>query len=91
MQNRIVKAQQEGRHGKAKSAKWVLEGDIKGCFDNISHDWILKNIPLDKKLLKKWLRSGYIETKRLFPTAKGTAQGSPIGTGRRQNRNNSCQ
>ena len=64
--------------GKAKSAKWVLEGDIKGCFDNISHDWILKNIPLDKKLLKKWLRSGYIETKRLFPTEKGTAQGSPI-------------
>ena len=63
---------------KAKSAKWVLEGDIKGCFDNISHDWILKNIPLDKKLLKKWLRSGYIETKRLFPTEKGTAQGSPI-------------
>ena len=64
--------------GKAKSAKWVLEGDIKGCFDNISHDWILKNIPLDKKLLKKWLRSGYIETKRLFPTEKGTPQGSPI-------------
>lgn len=64
--------------GKTKSAKWILEGDIKGCFDNISHDWILKNIPLDKKLLKKWLRSGYIETKRLFPTEKGTAQGSPI-------------
>ena len=64
--------------GKAKSAKWVLEGDIKGCFDNISHDWILNNIPLDKKILKKWLRSGYIETKRLFPTEKGTAQGSPI-------------
>ena len=64
--------------GKAKSAKWVLEGNIKGCFDNISHDWILKNIPLDKKLLKKWLRSGYIETKKLFPTEKGTAKGSPI-------------
>ena len=38
--------------GKAKSAKWVLEGDIKGCFDNISHDWILNNIPLDKKYCK---------------------------------------
>ena len=63
---------------KAKSAKWVLEGDIKGCFDNISHDWILKNIPLDKKILKKWLSSGFIETKRLFSTEKGTPQGSPI-------------
>ena len=64
--------------GKAKSAKWILEGDIKGCFNNISHEWILNNIPLDKKILKKWLRSGYIETKRLFPTEKGTPQGSPI-------------
>ena len=64
--------------GKAKSAKWVLEGDIKGCFDNISHDWILNNIPPDKKILKKWLSSGYIETKRLFATEKGTPQGAPI-------------
>ena len=56
---------------KAKSAKWVLEGDIRGCFDNISHDWILEHIPLDKKILKKWLSSGYIETSRLFPTKKG--------------------
>ena len=64
--------------GKIKSAKWVLEGDIKGCFDNISHDWILNNIPLDKKILKKWLRSGYIETQKLFQTEKGTPQGSPI-------------
>ena len=63
---------------KAKSAKWVLEGDIKGCFDNISHDWILNHIPTDKKILKKWLNSGFIETKRLFPTEKGTPQGSPI-------------
>ena len=64
--------------GKMKSAKWVLEGDIKGCFDNISHDWILNNIPLDKKILKKWLKSGYIETQKLFQTEKGTPQGSPI-------------
>ena len=41
---------------KAKSPKWVLEGDIKGCFDNISHEWILNNIPLDKEILRKWLK-----------------------------------
>ena len=64
--------------GKIKSAKWVLEGDIKGCFDNISHDWILNNIPLDKKILKKWLENGYIETQKLYQTEKGTPQGSPI-------------
>ena len=27
------------------SAAWVLEGDIKGCFDNISHEWMLRHIP----------------------------------------------
>lgn len=32
-----------------KSAEWILEADIKGCFDNISHQWILQHIPLNKK------------------------------------------
>jgi RNA-directed DNA polymerase len=35
------------------SATWVLEGDIKGCFDNISHKWLLKNIPMDKEILRR--------------------------------------
>jgi len=60
------------------SAKWVFEADIKGCFDNIRHDWILENIPINKTILKKWLKSGYIEKKRLFPTKKGTPQGGTI-------------
>jgi len=63
---------------KGKSPKWVLEGDIKGCFDNISHDWMLENIPMDKEILRKWLKAGYIETKILFPTDQGSPQGSPI-------------
>jgi RNA-directed DNA polymerase len=33
---------------KPNSATWVLEGDIKGCFDNISHEWMLRNIVMDK-------------------------------------------
>jgi len=60
------------------SAKWILEGDIKGCFDNISHDWLLKNIPTDKTVLKKWLKAGYIYKKELFPTEQGTPQGGII-------------
>jgi RNA-directed DNA polymerase len=63
---------------KEKSPKWVLEGDIKGCFDNISHEWIINNIPLDKDILTKWLKSGYIETKKLFPTEAGCPQGGSI-------------
>jgi RNA-directed DNA polymerase len=56
----------------------VLEGDIKGCFDHISHEFIMENIPLDKEILWKWLKSGYIETRKLFPTEEGTPQGGAI-------------
>jgi RNA-directed DNA polymerase len=63
------------------SAPWVLECDIRACFDEISHDWLLKNIPLDKPILQKWLKAGYMEKGQWFPTSKGTPQGgivSPI-------------
>lgn len=63
---------------KKRSPQWILEGDIKGCFDNISHDWIMKNIPLAKRPLKEWLKSGYKEGQKLFPTTSGTPQGSII-------------
>ena len=63
---------------KPNSATWVLEGDIKGCFDHISHEWLLKNIPVDKTVLYQWLKAGFIEDKQLFPTAEGTPQGGII-------------
>ena len=37
---------------------WILEGDIKGCFDNISHQWLLEHVPMDKSILRKWLEFG---------------------------------
>ena len=64
--------------GIPNGAKWVLEGDIKGCFDNISHEWIMENIPMDKEILRKFLKSGFIETGKLFPTEQGTPQGGVI-------------
>jgi RNA-directed DNA polymerase len=60
------------------SAEWVLEADIKGCFDNISHDWMIANIPTDKAVLKKWLKAGYVYQNELFPTEAGTPQGGII-------------
>lgn len=60
------------------SANYVLEGDIKSCFDEISHDWIMKNILIDKTILQKWLKTGYIERNKFYPTNKGTPQGSII-------------
>lgn len=63
---------------KKTSAEWVLEGDIKGCFDHISHNWLINNIPMDKLMLKKWLKCGFVFNKELFPTEEGTPQGGII-------------
>ena len=63
---------------KPNSATWVLEGDIKGCFDNISHEWMLKNIPMDRVILSIWLKSGYVEDGITYPSRKGTPQGGII-------------
>lgn len=59
-------------------ATWVLEADIKGCFDNISHDWMLTHIPTDKVMLSKWLKAGFVYQNQLFPTTAGAAQGGII-------------
>ena len=64
----------------AKSGRpqWILEGDIKGCFDNINHEWLLENVPMDKVMLQKWLKAGYVYKDELFPTIAGTPQGGII-------------
>jgi len=57
------------------SPQWVLEGDIKACFDRISHDWVLKHVMMDKAVLQQWLKAGYIEKDVLNATTEGTPQG----------------
>jgi len=64
--------------GRKGSPKWVLEADIKGCFDNIGHDWLISNVPMDSGILRKWLKAGYFEGSTLFPTQAGTPQGGII-------------
>lgn len=64
--------------GRKASPQWVLEGDIKGCFDNISHDWLVDHVCMDKIILKKWLKAGFVEMGKLFPTNAGTPQGGII-------------
>jgi RNA-directed DNA polymerase len=63
---------------KKASAQWVLEADISNCFDKISHDWMLANIPTDKVIFKKWLKAGFVYQNELFPTDAGTPQGGII-------------
>jgi RNA-directed DNA polymerase len=66
---------------KRDSAQWILKADIKSCFDKISHEWMLENIPMDRAILSRWLKSGYIERKTFHATEEGTPQGgiaSPV-------------
>lgn len=58
--------------------RYILEGDIRACFDKISHQWILDNIPLDKQILQRWLKAGTIDKKTWYPSEEGTPQGSII-------------
>lgn len=60
------------------SPQWVLEGDIKACFDQISHPWLLQHVLMDRQILRKWLKAGYWEKAQLFPTSQGTPQGGII-------------
>jgi RNA-directed DNA polymerase len=63
---------------KKNSAQWILEGDIKGCFDNINHQWLLSNIPMEKPILTQFLKAGFIYKRHLNPTKAGTPQGGTI-------------
>ena len=56
----------------------ILEGDIKACFDEISHRRLPENIPMDKKILSSWLKAGYVREGKLCPNRKGTPQGGII-------------
>ena len=60
------------------SAPWVLEADIRACFDMISHDWLLQNIPMKKSILKQFLKAGFMEGSQLLPTDSGTPQGGVL-------------
>ena len=63
---------------RSNSPQWILEGDIKGCFDNISHEWLMAHVPTDKIILHKWLKTGYMDKTVLHPTDDGTPQGGII-------------
>lgn len=60
------------------NASWILEGDIRACFDSLSGQWLKENILMDKRLLTKWLTAGYIKDKTLHPTFDGVPQGGII-------------
>lgn len=60
------------------SACWILEGDIQGFFDHIAFSWIEEHIPMNKRILAKWLRCGFIDHSARCPTTAGVPQGGII-------------
>lgn len=67
-----------------RKVNWILDADIRGFFDNISHAWLMKFLEhriADRRmlrLLKKWLRAGVSADGEWSPTTVGTPQGAVI-------------
>jgi RNA-directed DNA polymerase len=61
-----------------QSAEWILEGDIRGCFDHLDHEWLAEHVPAHQGKLRAWLKAGYLERGMFHPTAEGTPQGGII-------------
>jgi len=67
-----------------KKVNWVLDCDIKGFFDNLSHEWLLRFVQhrvADLRILRliqKWLKAGVLEEGEWKDTKMGTPQGSVI-------------
>jgi RNA-directed DNA polymerase len=55
-----------------------LRGRYSSYFDRISHEWLLAHIPVEKTILKKWLKAGYLENRHFHPTEEGMPQGGSI-------------
>jgi RNA-directed DNA polymerase len=73
------------RYGdRMKGYNWVIEGDIKGCFDNINHRVLMKTIRqriADRRILRlirSLLKAPVLELERLARTVKGTPQGGVL-------------
>lgn len=67
-----------------KKVNWVLDCDIQGFFDNLSHDWLLKFVQhrvADRRILRliqKWLKAGVLEEGEWKDTQMGTPQGAVV-------------
>lgn len=60
--------------------EWVIKSDIKACFDNISHEWVMEHIPMDKMILRQFLECGYIEKSTYYTIDRGVPQGGCISS-----------
>ncbi len=67
------------KHLRSANTQWILEGDIKSCFDKISRGWLLNHVPMDRVVLRQWLRHRDIWKSTSFTKRPdGTPQGGII-------------
>lgn len=62
-------------------AKYILDADIAGCFDHISHSALLQKLqayPAMRQAVKSWLKAGVLTEGTYSPTEQGTPQGGVI-------------
>ena len=81
VQDAIAQCHTRLRQGKrCPQNRWVLDADIKGAFDNISHQYILEAIAVlpGRNLIAQWLKAGYVESEVFHATTSGTPQGGMI-------------
>ena len=68
----------------SRKVNWVLDADIRGFFDTLSHEWLVKFVehriadPRVIRHIKKWLNAGVMEAGKRIRPSEGTPQGGSI-------------
>ena len=58
--------------------EWIVRADVRACYDSLSQEWLLAHIPMDRKVLREFLKAGVAFGGELFPTEVGISQGATI-------------
>lgn len=58
--------------------EWVVVTDIQTFYGTVAHSWLLQNIPMDKTMLRKFLKAGMVKDSELFPTEKGMSMATSL-------------
>ena len=62
-----------------RAPRFAVRADVRKCYDTISHNWLIRNIPIDKKVLEETLGAGSIYGSELFPPLEyGISQGASL-------------
>lgn len=60
------------------ASQYILDADIKGCFDNIAHEPLLARLPVFSTTIRRWLKAGMVELGHYSTTETGSPQGGPL-------------